>query len=87
MKTPTMLYLAYRGWFAANVPLVPGLAPPEPLLAVPSDRVFCLVMSPERLQQLRRVRAEEVRGLQRPPERLAAGGGAGRARRVEDPPV
>jgi [pyruvate, water dikinase]-phosphate phosphotransferase / [pyruvate, water dikinase] kinase len=59
MKTPTMLYMAYRGWFAANVPLTPGLAPPEPLLAVPSDRIFCLVMAPERLQQLRRVRAEE----------------------------
>ena len=59
MKTPTMLYMAYRGWFAANVPLVPGMSPPDSLLAVPSDRVFCLVMSPERLQQLRRVRAEE----------------------------
>jgi [pyruvate, water dikinase]-phosphate phosphotransferase / [pyruvate, water dikinase] kinase len=59
MKTPTMLYMAYRGWFAANVPLVPGLSPPDGLLAVPSDRVFCLVMSPERLQQLRRSRAEE----------------------------
>lgn len=59
MKTPTMLYMAYRGWFAANVPLVPGLDPPDALLAVPSERVFCLVMSPDRLQQLRRVRAEE----------------------------
>jgi [pyruvate, water dikinase]-phosphate phosphotransferase / [pyruvate, water dikinase] kinase len=59
MKTPTMLYMAYRGWFAANVPLVPGLAPPDALLAVPSDQVFCLVMSPDRLQQLRRARAEE----------------------------
>jgi [pyruvate, water dikinase]-phosphate phosphotransferase / [pyruvate, water dikinase] kinase len=59
MKTPTMLYMAYRGWFAANVPLVPGLSPPDTLLALPSDRVFCLVMAPERLQQLRRVRAEE----------------------------
>ena len=59
MKTPTMLYMAYRGWFAANVPLVPGLPPPDALRAVPSDRVFCLVMAPERLQQLRRVRAEE----------------------------
>jgi [pyruvate, water dikinase]-phosphate phosphotransferase / [pyruvate, water dikinase] kinase len=59
MKTPTMLYMAYRGWFAANVPLVPGISPPDGLLAVPSDRVFCLVMAPERLQQLRRVRAEE----------------------------
>ena len=47
MKTPTMLYMAYRGWFAANVPLVPGLSPPKALLDVPSDRVFCLMMAPE----------------------------------------
>jgi len=59
MKTPTTLYLAYRGWFAANVPLVEGMAPPKPLLALPPARVFCLVMAAERLQQLRRVRAEE----------------------------
>ncbi len=59
MKTPTMLYLAYRGWYAANVPLMPGLEPPPSLLAVPVDRVFCLVTAPERLQQLRRARAEE----------------------------
>ncbi len=59
MKTPTMLYLAYRGWFTANVPLVPGVPPPPGLLAVPADRVFRLTMTPEKLQQLRRVRAEE----------------------------
>jgi [pyruvate, water dikinase]-phosphate phosphotransferase / [pyruvate, water dikinase] kinase len=57
MKTPTMLYMAYRGWFAANVPLVPGIDPPETLRNVPADRIFCLVTAPERLQQLRRVRA------------------------------
>jgi [pyruvate, water dikinase]-phosphate phosphotransferase / [pyruvate, water dikinase] kinase len=59
MKTPTMLYLAYRGWFAANVPLTPDVPPPKALLAVPAERVFCLTMSPEKLQQLRRSRAEE----------------------------
>ncbi len=59
MKTPTMLYLAYRGWFAANVPLVPGASPPQGLLDVPCERVFCLTMAPEKLQQLRRARAEE----------------------------
>lgn len=59
MKTPTMLYLAYRGWFAANVPLCPGIPPPEELTSMPADQVFCLTMSPEKLQQLRRVRAEE----------------------------
>jgi [pyruvate, water dikinase]-phosphate phosphotransferase / [pyruvate, water dikinase] kinase len=59
MKTPTMLYMAYRGWFVANVPLGPDMPAPDALLAVPADRVFCLAMAPERLQQLRRVRAEE----------------------------
>lgn len=59
MKTPTMLYLAYHGWFAANIPIVPGIALPKALLALPPEHVFCLMVSPERLQQMRRVRAEE----------------------------
>jgi regulator of PEP synthase PpsR (kinase-PPPase family) len=59
MKTPTMLYLAYRGWFAANVPIIPEIDLPEPLLALPSARVFGLFMSAERLLELRRVRAEK----------------------------
>ena len=59
MKTPTMLYLAYRGWFSANVPLVPGVSPPKALLGLPWERVLCLTMTAEKLQQLRRVRAEE----------------------------
>jgi [pyruvate, water dikinase]-phosphate phosphotransferase / [pyruvate, water dikinase] kinase len=59
MKTPTTLYLAYRGWFSANVPLVPGVPPPKTLVEMPFDRVFCLTMVPEKLQELRRARAEE----------------------------
>lgn len=58
MKTPTMLYLAYRRWFAANVPLIPEVQPPAELLAVPAERVFCLFMSPLRLQELRTTRAD-----------------------------
>jgi [pyruvate, water dikinase]-phosphate phosphotransferase / [pyruvate, water dikinase] kinase len=57
MKTPTMLYLAYRGWFAANVPLIPELPLPETLAAMPPKKVFCLGMQPEQLRQRRRVRA------------------------------
>jgi hypothetical protein len=59
MKTPVMLYLAYRGWLAANVPLVPELALPKPLLSVPARRVFCLVLQPEELRRRRLVRATE----------------------------
>ncbi len=58
MKTPTMLFLAYRGWFAANVPLMPEMNPPSALTALPCERVFCLTMHWSRLQELRRVRAE-----------------------------
>lgn len=60
MKTPTMLYLAYRGWFAANVPLIIEVAPPEALLSCPADRVFCLLMNPDRLRELRQVRANQT---------------------------
>jgi hypothetical protein len=58
MKTPTMLYLAYRGWFAANVPIVLGVALPAALPSVPSRRVFCLSMNAGQLRQLRRARAD-----------------------------
>lgn len=69
MKTPTTLYLAYRGWYAANVPLVPELAPPPALERLPRDQVFGLMMSPGRLLELRRARA---RHLQLPEEPYAS---------------
>jgi len=59
MKTPTMLYMAYRGWFAANVPLVPGLTLPAALKSFPSHRVFCLLMDAARLRELRLARADK----------------------------
>jgi len=57
MKSPTMLQLALRGWFAANVPIVPDLDPDPALLALAPDRVFCLELAAERLRDLRRERA------------------------------
>lgn len=57
MKTPTTLYLAYRGWRVANVPLVPEIPLPAELAAFPPQRVFCLLMAPGRLVRLRRARA------------------------------
>lgn len=58
MKTPTMLYLAYHGWFTANVPIVPGIPLPSSLAALPPQRAFCLFMTPQRLAELRLVRAK-----------------------------
>ncbi len=61
MKTPTTLYLAYRGWLVANVPIHPELQPPDALLALPPDRVFCLLMAPARLQEIRASRATAMK--------------------------
>jgi regulator of PEP synthase PpsR (kinase-PPPase family) len=60
MKTPTTLYLAYQGWFAANVPIVPGIAPDPALLALPHEHVFGLTMSAPRLVELRQARVAHL---------------------------
>jgi hypothetical protein len=60
MKTPTTLYLAYRGWLVANVPIHPDLPTPHGLHALPPERVFCLIMAPARLQELRAARASAM---------------------------
>jgi regulator of PEP synthase PpsR (kinase-PPPase family) len=61
MKTPTTLYLAYQGWFAANVPIVPKIPMPPAVLSFPAERIICLVMEPRRLAALRRVRAQNFK--------------------------
>jgi len=60
MKTPTMLYLAYRGWFAANMPLIQEIDLPPVLMSLPAERIFCLSMAADRLLELRRVRARKT---------------------------
>jgi hypothetical protein len=69
LKTPATLYLAYRGWLVANVPIHPDLPPPPALLALPPERVCCLVMAPARLQE---VRASRARALKIPLEPYAS---------------
>jgi regulator of PEP synthase PpsR (kinase-PPPase family) len=55
-KTPTCIYLAQRGVRAANVPLVPGTEPPPLLSNMKRALVVGLVVSPDRLIQIRRNR-------------------------------
>ena len=55
-KTPTCIYLANRGVRAANVPLVPGADVPPQLLEVSQALIVGLVVSPDRLVQIRRNR-------------------------------
>ena len=60
-KTPTSIYLANRGLKVANVPLVPGVAPPPMLLSVKGPLIVGLTNSPDRLVQLRRSRLLQLR--------------------------
>ncbi len=57
MKTPTMLYLAYHGWFAANVPLILEIPPPQQLIGLPKEKVFCLISNETNLLTMRNSRA------------------------------
>lgn len=44
-KTPLSVYLAMFGWKVANVPIVPGIEPPEGLFKADPGRVFGLNIS------------------------------------------
>ncbi len=48
-KTPLSIYMGMFGWKVANVPLVPGIDPPEAIFSVDSRRVFGLTTSPHYL--------------------------------------
>ena len=55
-KTPTCIYLAIRGVRAGNVPIVPGVEPPEIVFTLKKPLIVGLWLSPERLMQVRRNR-------------------------------
>jgi [pyruvate, water dikinase]-phosphate phosphotransferase / [pyruvate, water dikinase] kinase len=55
-KTPTSIYLAQRGYKTCNLPLVPGIDPPEALTKPHRAFVVGLVASPERIAEIRRNR-------------------------------
>jgi regulator of PEP synthase PpsR (kinase-PPPase family) len=59
-KTPLSIYLAYRGWKVANVPLILGMEPPSTLFKLPRRRAVGLVIRPERLAELRQARVEHM---------------------------
>jgi regulator of PEP synthase PpsR (kinase-PPPase family) len=61
-KTPLSIYLAFQGWFAANVPIVLGIDPPPELFDLPPGHVIGLTIDPGRLVELRRVREQRLGG-------------------------
>jgi regulator of PEP synthase PpsR (kinase-PPPase family) len=55
-KTPLSMYLSYRGWKIANVPLVKGIEPPPSLFQIEPKKVMALTIDPEALVKIRRER-------------------------------
>ena len=61
-KTPLSMYLAQRGFKTGNVPLVPGMEPPQELLELNKRRVFGLSVDPATLLSVRTARMRSMRG-------------------------
>jgi regulator of PEP synthase PpsR (kinase-PPPase family) len=61
-KTPLSMYLAQRGYKCGNVPLVPGLEPPQELVELDRRRVFALTVDPGTLLSVRSARMRSMRG-------------------------
>lgn len=52
-KTPLSVYLSVLGWKAANEPVVPGVPVPDELFRLDRERVFGLIIDPDRLMKIR----------------------------------
>jgi hypothetical protein len=59
-KTPLSIFLAYRGWRVANVPIVVGIDPPAELSDVPRERIVALTMDADQLVKVRSARLRRL---------------------------
>lgn len=61
-KTPLSIYLAFKGWFVANVPIVIGQEVQPIIHKLLSSNVFCLDTNARALTELRRARQNYLGG-------------------------
>lgn len=60
-KSPTCVYLAYKGYRAANIPFVLDCPLPPSLETLKKPLVVGLTISPDRLQQIRKTRLQSLK--------------------------
>lgn len=60
-KSPTCVYLAHRGYKAANVPWVPGCPLPPELTELEHPFIVGLVIDPDRLIEIRQARLQSLK--------------------------
>jgi regulator of PEP synthase PpsR (kinase-PPPase family) len=61
-KTPLSIYLAFKGWFVANIPIINEIEPPEILDKLNPKFVFCLITDTHHLVLLRQARESYLGG-------------------------
>jgi len=61
-KTPISIYLAFKGWFVANVPIVMGQEFPPIFDKLLASNIFCLDTNARALAELRRARQNYLGG-------------------------
>lgn len=59
-KTPLSMYLAYRNYKVANIPLVPEVAPPKELFEISPRKIIGLTNDPEKLNSIRIERLKDM---------------------------
>jgi len=61
-KTPLSIYLATKGWFVANIPVILDMPLPEQVYTIDPGKVFCLMTDATHLSNLRNWRHEHLGG-------------------------
>ncbi len=61
-KTPLSIYLAFKGWSVANIPIILDFPLPNELDSVEPKKVFCMTTDTYSLVNLRKVRHEHLGG-------------------------
>ncbi|MCU0288391.1 MAG: kinase/pyrophosphorylase [Acidobacteria bacterium] len=64
MKTPVSIYLSYRGWKVANVPILNNQPLPKELACIEPGRIIALTVSPTRLQLIRLERKKHLKNVE-----------------------
>jgi [pyruvate, water dikinase]-phosphate phosphotransferase / [pyruvate, water dikinase] kinase len=59
-KTPLSMYLAHQRYKVANVPLIPETVPPEELYQIPRRKCVGLIISPDKLNEIRTERLKAL---------------------------
>lgn len=59
-KTPISVYLSYRGYRVANLPIILGIEPPSQLFTIDPHKIVGLTIHHKRLQAIRQARARHL---------------------------